>query len=135
MRWAAILSAALAVVGGFSCPGVADDSIRVGGYALANDETSTIVTLRPTTEPEAVAEIEFQNRAVNGRDDNSDYPLSDNGIDVIFRFRWNVGGGDADAIMVDPGPGRSCSPADCMLVVDEGSENILYIYSRETFGF
>jgi hypothetical protein len=89
--------------------------------------TST-VTLQPSDEPGAVAEIIFVNKPSNGPFNNGNYYLSMDGIDVTVEFEWNAMGG-SDALHITVPDGLVVIPP--FLAVPEGSTGRALIYSGE----
>jgi hypothetical protein len=115
------LALALAFLAG---PAVAQDTVTIGPATYR----PTTVTLQDTAHPGAVAEIVFDNRPVNGPNDNGDYHLSHNGLSVTVRFEWDMDG-DADGIEVFAPPGFIAVPP--ILAVHEGMTGTVLIFSDE----
>lgn len=95
--------------------------------------SGSVVTLQPTTEPGAIAEVIFDNRMVNDADDNGTYALSMDGLALLFRFDWNDNGND-DAITVQPPEGVICKPTTCVLSLPEDTEGTIWLYDAMDVG-
>jgi hypothetical protein len=89
------------------------------------------ITLQPTEAPGAVAEVVFQNKAVNNDKDNGSYALTMGGLTVSVEFIWDAQGGE-DAIRVTPPPGYFAHPEILPLV--EGTTGVILIYDMEAVG-
>ena len=98
------------------------------------DLSGTMVTLRPTTRPGAVAEVVLENHDVNDRLDEVTFDLTLDGLSVGVRFDWDAQAGGADAVIVAPPDGYLCVPADCVLTVPERETGTLWIYSLDAVG-
>ena len=92
------------------------------------DLGGTTVTLRPSHQPGAVAEIIFDNRSVNGRFHEGEYTLTLDGLTVSFTFDWDTGTSTHDAITVTPPAGVICGPS-CTLTLAEGDTGTLWLFS------
>ena len=95
--------------------------------------SGTVVTLRDTTEPGAIAEVVLQNWQANGPDDDGSYSLSGviaggRALDVGVVFTWDSGVDGADRITVIPPDGVACRPASCVLELPEGQEGRLFLF-------
>ena len=106
------------------------------GVAFAGSEHSlsgSIVRLQPTMQPGAVAEVIFENRAVNSPIDVSTFPLDLAGVTVQITFRWNTNPAGDDEIVIETDPDHVVGRRD--LVVHEGQSGTAYIYPLESVGF
>lgn len=102
---------------------MADDTVILNG---------TRVQLQPTVRPGAVAQIEFENRAVNAGNDNGEYALTMGDVSAAFTFTWNAEARGDDRISVTVPEGFVAVPRE--LTVPEGETQILHIYSTEGVG-
>lgn len=89
----------------------------------------TTIELQETSEPEAILELEFFNRSVNGPDDTQTFELEYRSVKVKVDFIYRAG---ADSIGVDPGPGLRADPPH--LSVEEGRTGYVYIYPEQFLG-
>ena len=92
------------------------DTISVSG---------SLVTLQETVEPEAIAEILFDNRNVNGPHNTGNYELLLGNLSVGFKFEWTSGD---DSIAVYPPSGVSCVPETCILRLREDTAGTLWLF-------
>ena len=92
--------------------------------------SGSVVTLQPTTEPGAIAEVIFDNRNVNDADDNGTYALSMDGLSIAVDFLWNADG-SADRITVTPPDGVLCRPSSCALTLPEDQSGRLVLFEFE----
>lgn len=92
------------------------------------DLSGTVISLQPTTQPGAIAEVVMDNVYVNGVQDNGTSTLTMDGLSVAVTFEWDAGEGGSDAITVTPPDGIVCVPADCILIVPEEQSGALYLY-------
>lgn len=99
------------------------DTRNIGG--------GSFVTLQDTSEPNAIAEVEFTNRAVNGAQDNGEFTLTHGALEITVTFTWNSFG-DHDMITVQVPPGYVADPD--VLEVPEGETMTLYIRNFELLG-
>lgn len=99
------------------------DTRNIGG--------GSFVTLQDTSEPNAIAEVEFTNRAVNGVQDNGEFTLTHGTLEITVTFTWNSFG-DHDMITVQVPPGYVADPD--VLEVPEGETMTLYIRNFELLG-
>jgi hypothetical protein len=88
--------------------------------ALLLDLSGTIITLQPSPDPAAVAEVVMDNVDLNDSRDNGTYPLSMPGLTVEVEFIWQHDASGDDAVVVLPPDGITCLPVDCTAVVPEG---------------
>ena len=93
----------------------------------------TSITLRPSAEPGALAEVHFDNRNVNGPSDSGEYSLTMDGLALRFRFDWNADG-NHDAITLQPPEGVACKPASCVLSLPEDTEGTIWLYDAMDVG-
>jgi hypothetical protein len=112
----------------FASPLAAQDVAYIGPPANAPERLST-VTLQPTDEPGAYAEVIFVNRDVNGSRDNGTYHVEIPGLAIEVNFRWSSA---ADAIEVITPDGFFAVPA--IVEVAEGDSARVLIYSGEWLG-
>jgi hypothetical protein len=98
------------------------------------DISGTIVTLRPSDRPGAVAEVHMQNRMHNSSADEGEFTLTLDGLTITARFDWEVTIYGDDRVTVTPPDGVICVPADCTLTVQELFDGTLYLYSLESVG-
>lgn len=94
------------------------------------DLSGTTVTLRPSDVPGAVAELFFDNRDINGPQDERSDVLAIPGMAVDLRFDWDADGG-ADAIIVTPPNGIICQPSTCVLVIPENETGTMTLWAWE----
>jgi hypothetical protein len=87
---------------------------------LLLDLSGTVITLQPSPDPAALAEVVMDNVDLNDSRDNGSYPLSLDGLTVEVEFIWQYRGESADAVVVIPPDGILCVPEDCTAVVPEG---------------
>lgn len=99
-------------------------------WALLLDLSGTIITMQPTAQPGAIAEIVMDNRRMNGSHDEIGTFLEMPGLSIGVHFDWNVEGDD-DALIVSPPDGIICVPSSCVLQVPENEVGILYLYAWE----
>jgi len=83
------------------------------------DLSGTLITLQPTTEPGAVAEVVMRNNVMNGPQDDGTSALDLGPLSVAVTFKWDADG-TRDRLTVTPPDGLICIPADCAVVVEEG---------------
>jgi hypothetical protein len=88
--------------------------------ALALDISGSIVTLQPSAEPGAIAEVIFDNRPNNSLMDNGGYEAAMPGLTVGVRFDWEVSQFGSDAVTITPPDGVICDPASCRIEALEG---------------
>ena len=118
------MTRALLILALTAAPAMADT------ITLSDDTT---ITLRPSTEPGALAEVHFDNRNVNGPTDSGEYSLTMDGLALLFRFDWNADGND-DAITVQPPEGVTCKPTSCVLSLPEDTEGTIWLYDAMDVG-
>lgn len=90
--------------------------------------SGSTVTLQATERPGALAEMVFDNRAVNSQADEHDYSLTLGDFTLPLNFDWNVLG-DEDAVTVAPPEGIVCLPTSCILQLQEGTSETLWLFS------
>ena len=109
--WRGVLAGALVTAAlGYALPAFAD-TVSISG---------TPVTLQPSTEPGAVAEVVMENISMNGPEDDGEYTLNLGEISVIAVFLWEadpVTGADRITVIA---PGYICEPRNCEMTVTEG---------------
>lgn len=106
---AGIILGGLAVIGGFAA-----------GRAFGLDISGSTVTLEPSADPAAFADVVFYNDLSNGPADTRSYTLSQDGITVGIGFVWDASFIGADQITVTPPLGMNCQPVNCTVTVIEG---------------
>ncbi|MFY0633692.1 MAG: hypothetical protein JXQ91_07765 [Vannielia sp.] len=94
--------------------------------------SSSTVTLQPTSEPGAVAEIVFVNKNDNGSDDEITFPLVWLDVAVDVTFTWQADG-SADAITVETPSGLVAVPRT--LTLDENTTGTILIFPLQAAGF
>lgn len=97
-----------------------------------HDLQGTTVTIAPTSEPGAVAQIEMHNVNNNDSRDEYTFSLSLGGISVDVTFDWDAQGQN-DSITIETEPGYVAVPRT--LYVEENGFGVLHIYPTESFGF
>lgn len=102
-------------------------------FALLANLSGTLITLQPSTDPAAVADVVMENRMVNGPQDEVSFVLEMDGLPVEGRFDWDAGMAGEDRVIVTPPLGMFCKPDDCTLTVIEGTTGRLRLY--EYLGF
>lgn len=95
------------------------------------DISGSVVTLRDTTMPGAIAEIDMLNNPKNSEADDGAYALTLRDLEVWLTFRWNSGPAGADSIHVEPPDGIICRPSSCVLELQENSAGTLYLMEWE----
>ena len=102
-------------------------------FALLIDLSGTLITLEPSTDPAAVADVVMENNMVNGPQDEMGFVLEMDGLLVEGVFDWDAGIAGEDRVVVTPPLGMFCKPDDCTLTVIEGTTGRLRLY--EYLGF
>ena len=97
--------------------------------------SGTIVTMRDSHEPGALAEVHMRNSPVNGTRDERAFTLSHRGLTVGAEFDWDADATGADALTLTPPDGVLCVPAACVLVLPEHEEGAITLYPTESVGF
>lgn len=109
--------------------------IALGSYAAFGDTRDigggSSVTLQATDEPNAIAEVEFINRQVNGAEDNGTFTMTLGTLEITVTFTWNTNGDD-DMITVQVPSGYVADPD--VLEVPEGQTQTLYIRPFQWIG-
>lgn len=90
--------------------------------------SETTITIQPTVEPGAIAEVVFDNELVNGPFHEGSKTIDLGDLSVVVTFDWEADPLGADAITVTPPDGIICKPASCTLIVNEGDVGTLYLY-------
>jgi hypothetical protein len=90
--------------------------------------STTLITLQPSQEPSAIAEVVMVNEMSNGSSDDGRYSLSIEGLTVDLVFTWDAGPFGADRVQVEPPRGIVCEPRDCILTVGEGHTAKVVLY-------
>lgn len=96
--------------------------------ALLLDLSGTLILLQPPADPAALAEVYFENAAVNDERHNGTYTISGEGLTVDIEFMWNAAHGGMDRIRVIPPTGVECVPMDCTSTVLEGFKGVVVLY-------
>lgn len=111
-----------------SLPALAEEplyqSAQIG--PMSPVEGITMVLLRSTLEPGAVAELYFYNADVNGPVDEGVYHVQWQDIRVTVRFFHNASAGGADMIQIIPPPGMYAEPPEVTLM--EWYDKVIFIY-------
>lgn len=97
-------------------------------WAVLLDLSGTLITLEPSTDPAAVADVVMENNMVNGPQDEVGFVLEMEGLLVEGRFHWDAGSLGEDRVIVTPPMGMFCDPEDCALTVIEGTTGRLRLY-------
>ena len=105
----------------FALPAFAD-TLNISG---------SLISLEPSDEPGAIAQISFHNVSVNDAADNGDYPLASADMTLTIQFLWEVNLFGADQITVVPPPWVICQPIDCTATVMEGEIGVVVLYPYE----
>lgn len=100
----------------------------IAGAAWSLDISGSTVTLQPSADPAAFADVVFANDLSNGPHDTGSYTLSQDGLVVGVRFTWDANFIGMDRIVVTPPPGMICAPADCSATVVEGQVGRITLY-------
>jgi hypothetical protein len=104
--------------------------------AFAGSEYSlsgTTIRLQDTTQRGAVAEVAFDNRAVNGPADDSTFPLDRGDVGIQVTFLWNTNRDGDDEIVIETDPAHVAVPR--RLTVAEGQIGTAYVYPLDGVGF
>jgi hypothetical protein len=96
--------------------------------ALLLDLSGTIITLQPSPDPGAVAEVVMENVELNDSMDNGTYPLAMPGLAVDVEFKWQADAYGSDAVIVTPPDGFVCIPENCTATVPEGMRGGVTLY-------
>jgi len=104
--------------------------VWVGVFSAAVAETyawnaDTHVTIQPTAQPGAVAEVVFLNTEVHGQFAYA-FPLTLDGLTVSIAMEINAQGGAADRMTVTPPEGYIAVPDS--VLVDENGAGAVVIY-------
>lgn len=100
--------------------GILTGAAFIGTAAFALDISGSTVTLEPSADPSAFADVVFFNDLSNGPTDTGAYTISQDGLVIGTRFVWDSNFIGADQITVTPPAGMTCKPADCTATVIEG---------------
>lgn len=93
--------------------------------------SGSLVILGPTEYPNAIAQVEFRNQNTNSNYDQRDYALSNDEVDLIVTFDYNVDKSGQDSVLVTPPIGWTCLPLDCRLTLMEGYSDFIYLFPWE----
>lgn len=96
--------------------------------ALLLELSGTQTTMRPSTDPAAVADVVMLNMMQNDQQDEVEFVLDLDGLLVDGFFDWDAGPLGADSVVITPPKGMFCEPADCVLTVPEGLTGVLRLY-------
>lgn len=96
--------------------------------ALLLDLGGTLITLQPPADPKALADVLFQNFAVNSELHNGTYPLTGEGLTVEVEFEWDAGDIGEDKITVYPPAGVTCVPKSCSITIMEMHDDTVTLY-------
>lgn len=92
----------------------------IAGSAFGLTIAGSTVTLEPSVDPAAFADVVFVNDMSNGESDTGDYILSQDGLQIGVAFTWDANFIGADRIVVTPPLGMTCQPVTCSVTVIEG---------------
>ena len=97
--------------------------------ALADQRniSGTIVDLRDTERPGALAEINMRNNLTNNAQDNGTFTLTHDGLTVEIEFVWDGADDGFDVIIVTPPEGVVCVP-HCRMEVKETYSDTLWLF-------
>ncbi len=121
--------AAAATISCAAAASLAQDSVQIGEPSPYRTGDMTTVTLAPTTEAGAVAELTYINRDVNGPKDSGSYHVAIPGLTVEVAFWWTS---DADSVELILPPGFYADPP--FLDLSEGAQASTLIFSGEWSG-
>lgn len=106
--------------------------IGVGGYVVRGPST---VTLAPTDRPGALAQVAFDNVAINDAGDTGTAgTLTIPGVSVEVAFEWNADFAGPDRVTITPPDGVLCWPR-CTIMISEDSQAMIWLFSHEAVGF
>jgi hypothetical protein len=88
---------------------------------------ATSVLLQPSTAPNAIAEVVFDNAAVNATHDQGSYSLTMEGLTVDVAFGFNVDALGSDSITVTVPPGYIAIPATLDVLEDQVGVVLIYL--------
>lgn len=92
----------------------------VASAAFSLDISGSTVTLEPSADPAAFADVVFVNDLSNGPTDTGTYTLVQDGITVGVAFTWDANFIGMDQVVITPPLGITCLPVECMVTVIEG---------------
>lgn len=105
--------------------------IGVGGYVVRGPST---VTLAPTDRPGALAQVTFDNVAINNAGDTgTTATLTIPGMSVDARFEWETDMIGSDTVTITPPEGVECVPS-CVMQVPESSAVTIWLFAQELVG-
>lgn len=113
-----ILAALLAL------PAAAQENAKVWPYTYETDDLPASVTLHAPTHDGADASLTFINRVIHHSDEA--FTLVWEAIEVDVLLEWNVGGSNAERVVVYPPDGYIAIPPE--MDVDEDEEQTLHIF-------
>lgn len=96
--------------------------------AFSLDISGSTVTLEPSADPAAFADVVFFNNFNNGPTDTRSYALAHDGMALGISFVWDSGAHGEDRITVTPPAGMTCQPANCSVTVIEGQTGRVTLY-------
>lgn len=105
--------------------GVVFGGLLIGATFIATaasglDISGSTVTLEPSADPAAFADVVFVNDLSNGPTDTGSYTLVQDGITVDVAFTWDANFIGMDQVVITPPLGMTCLPVECMVTVIEG---------------
>lgn len=107
------------------------NSISIGGLTVRGPST---VTIAPTDRPGALAQVTFDNVAINDEGDTGTTgTISLGGLSVDVRFEWNADFAGSDMVTITPPDGVLCWPR-CTILIAEDSQATIWLFSHEGFG-
>lgn len=122
--WRGSIFGALLATGAFIASAAMGQTIEIGGIGYMGNKITpgSTVTINPSDKPGEWAIVVFENRLVNDGQDTGEYALTfqDVVLPVLFTWEQNPLLG-SDGVKIIPPVGMECIPADCSMVVMEGS--------------
>jgi hypothetical protein len=95
---------------------------------------ASTVTLAPTDRPGALAQVTFNNVAVNNRlDTGTTETLEIPGMVIEVLFEWETDPAGSDRVTITPPDGVHCYPR-CEITLTEGSSATIWLFSNEAVG-
>jgi hypothetical protein len=104
-------------------PAFAQESAQIGMTSAIYG--ATVVTLRATDAPGAVAEVHIHDAYVNNPGDDGDYTLTWNGLLVVVSFTYS--GAGADMFVVTPPAGYMAVPPHALVPEHESEVILIYV--------
>ncbi len=115
----AIIFAALGFVAGLTAGQAFGDTISISG---------TTVSMVPSLQPGAEADVVVENFMLNGPMDDGEYPLAMGRLVVTVQFHWDYGALGGDRVIVIPPVVYVCRPETCDAIVPEAARGVVVIY-------